>query len=109
MSKQSQIIKKLKELFYKETPSDYVKKAMSLADELETEKEQIEKTCDDLLLSLNHEIKRYEQTLEFYADENNYEITGEKYYTGHGNFTEDTWVEIAEDGGERARQVLKKN
>lgn len=56
---------------------------------------------------LQSENQRYKQALRFYADEKNYEVTGEKTYIGHGDFTEETWIEIDKDRGFKARQAIK--
>ncbi|MDY7043735.1 hypothetical protein RVS70_05900 [Virgibacillus sp. M23] len=61
-----------------------------------------ESEYDDLL----EENQRYRQALEFYADKENYEVTGEKTYIGHGDFTEETWIEVDRDKGKKARKAL---
>ena len=54
------------------------------------------------------ESNQYKRVLEFYADKKNYEVTGEKVYNGHGDFTEETWVEVDRDHGKKAREVLEQ-
>lgn len=50
---------------------------------------------------------RYREALEFYGDKKNYEISSEKTYIGHGDFAEETWIEVDRDRGKKARQALR--
>ncbi len=57
--------------------------------------------------NLSEENDRLRQALRFYADEETYTLTGEKFYTGHGDFKEESWYPIERDKGKTARQQLK--
>ncbi len=99
---------------------DYSQKSANVAllAELENENSRLQNEwikCQEQIGHLEaavHDLRgentRLGEALEFYADERNYEVTGEKTYIGHGDFTEETWIEVNKDQGEKARQVLKK-
>lgn len=57
--------------------------------------------------ALLQENAQLREALEFYANKKTYQITGEKFYIGHGDFVEKSYFPIEEDRGVKARQALK--
>lgn len=55
----------------------------------------------------NQQLEQARESLGFYADEETYNLTGEKVYTGHGSYDESCWREIERDMGAKARQTLE--
>lgn len=60
-----------------------------------------------VVLDYIEENKRLRDALAFYADEKNYAVTGEKFYIGHGDYIEDTWIEVDRDRGKIAKTALE--
>ena len=56
----------------------------------------------------NQQLEQARESLGFYADEETYNLTGEKVYTGHGSYDESCWREIERDMGAKARQTLEE-
>src|SRR5690625_4703171 len=47
--------------------------------------EIVNESWEEINTQIVEQNKRYREALEFYADEKNYEVTGEKTYIGHGD------------------------
>lgn len=82
-----------------------IKCPIEAAMRIEEQQKEIKALCDSVMIQ-TRKAERLSEALEFYADEDNHKITGEKVYIGHGDFTEETWIEVERDRGIKARQAL---